>query len=109
MAIDISNGRWSATAAGTNAGATATKAGITGKTYIVDHISCHGDTDATLQLRSGSDVLAEWYIDASNNKDANIIVNGYWIIEPGAAASAVLSASPSASDCQVNITGFSLP
>ena len=107
MAIDIINGRWSATAAGTNAGATASKAGVTGKTYIVDHISCHGDADATLQLRSGSDVLAEWYIDASNNKDANIIVGGYWMIEPGATASAVISGSTA--DCQVNITGFTLP
>jgi hypothetical protein len=107
MAIDISNGRWSATAEGTNAGATASKAGIAGKTYIVDHVSCHSDSDATLQLRSGSDVLAEWYIDSSNNKDVNIIVNGYWIIEPGESAKAVVSGSTN--DCQVNITGFSLP
>lgn len=101
------NGRWSATADGTNAGATATKAGVAGKTYVVDHVSCHGDADAHMELRSGSTVLGSWRIDAANNKNANIIVNGLWVIEPGAAAVVNLDASTAA--CSVNIAGFTLP
>lgn len=104
--LDLNRG-WSATAAGTNAGATATKTGVTGVAWIVTHVSGHTDTDATLQLKDGSTVLAEWKIDISLEGFQFEIPGGVWSCSEGAAVTAVISASTS--DCQVNMSGFGIP
>ena len=109
MPMEVFNGRWNVTAAGTDSSTSATKSGTTGKTWVVDHISCHGDTDALLTLQesapSGNVVLAQWKLDVSI--DPNIIVNGYWVISGG--KDAILNLSASTSDCQVNLSGFTIP
>ena len=109
MPMEVFNGRWNVTAAGTDSGATSTKSGATGKTWVVDSVSCHGDADALLTLQesgtSGNVTLAQWKLDVSI--DPNIIVNGYWVICGG--EDAILSLSASTSDCQVNLSGFAIP
>ena len=102
------NGRWSELSSGTNAGVTATKAAITGRSIVVDHISGHGDADATLQLiYGGAIILAEWKFDVSLEGFSFHIPTGLWVAPQGQAITAVLSASTS--DCQVNIGGFLIP
>ena len=101
------NRRWTATAAGTNSGATATQSGVTGITSIVDHVSGHTDADATLQLKTGATVLAEWKIDVSLEGFQFNIPSGVWPATTAADVTAVISASTA--DCQVNIAGFAIP
>jgi len=110
--IDL-NKAWSETAAGTNAGATATHAvendadGVNlNVTHIVTHVSGHVDEDATLQLKDGSTVLAEWKIDFSSEGSQFHPINGVWVGTPGNTVSAVIANSNA--DCQVNIAGFSI-
>ena len=81
--IDL-NKAWSETAAGTNAGATATHAvendadGVNlNVTHIVTHVSGHVDEDATLQLKDGSTVLAEWKIDLAREAVKNAVIKVY--------------------------------
>ena len=97
---------WSATTAGTNAGATATQAAIAGVAWITTHVSGHVDADQTLQLLTGSTVLAEWKIDASLEGFQFKIPQGEWPGVRGEAITAVISNSTG--DCQVNITGYGL-
>jgi len=108
MSWNMPNGAmpWTATTAGTNAGATATKAAATGDTHFVTHVSGHTDADATLQLLDGSTVLAEWSIDISVEGFQFYSVSGLWPITSATACSAVISAS--AADCQVNLGGFTV-
>jgi hypothetical protein len=100
------NRAWSATAAGTGSGATATKTGVTGVYWVVTHVSGHTDTDSTLQLKDGATVLAEWRIDISLEGFQFKIPEGLWVASNGADVTAVLAASTS--DCQVNIAGFGI-
>ena len=106
MNSGLLNGRWSATQAGTNAATTATKAAVTGKVIVVDHISGHADTDALLTLKSAATVLAEWKIDVSLEGFMIQVPQGLWMAGRDEAVTAVLSASTA--DCQVNIAGFTL-
>lgn len=103
--IDL-NRAWSATAAGTNEGATATQAAVADVAWVVTHVSGHVDADATLQLRDGSTVLAEWKIDVSLEGFQFNIPPGLWPCSTNTAVNAVLSAS--SADCQVNICGFGI-
>ena len=98
---------WNETAAGTNSGATATHAAETNVIHFIDHVSGHGDADCTVQLKDGSTVIAEWKFDVSVEGWNFDIPNGLWQGTPGNAVSAVVSAS--SADCQVNITGYSIP
>lgn len=107
MISEVMSSGWSATTAGTNSGATATQAAEANKSHVVTHVSGHGDADATLQLRDGSTVLAEWKIDVSVEGWQINIPPGIWPCSTNTAANAVLSAS--SSDCQVNMTGFTIP
>ena len=97
---------WSETTAGTNSGATATHAAATNVQHFVTGVSGHGDQDATLQIKDGSTVMAEFKIDVSVEGISFKPWTGLIPITPGAACSAVISAS--GSDCQVNINGFSV-
>lgn len=103
--FDLNEG-WSETEAGTGSGATATKdAGATGVSHVVTHVSGHSDIDATLQLKDGSTVLAEWKIDASVEGFQFNIPPGVWVGTAATAITGVISAS--SADCQVNLAGFS--
>ena len=106
MPMEVFNGRWNVTTAGSGTGATATKTGATGKTWVVDHVSCYGDADALLALKSGTTTIAEWKVDVSIAP--NIITDGYWVIEAGEDAVLALSAGGSG-NCRVNLSGFAIP
>jgi archaellum component FlaF (FlaF/FlaG flagellin family) len=99
---------WSETTAGTDSGATAAHAVETGRQFFVTSVSGHVDADATVKILDGSTVVWETKIDVS--------VEGTQIkppsdldipITPSTACSAVISASTA--DCQVNISGYSIP
>jgi hypothetical protein len=107
MINDVLNRQWSVTAAGTNAGATATQAAVAGVQWVITHVSGHTDADATLQLRDGSTVLAEWKIDVSVEGFQFRIAQGVWVGSTNTAVAAVISAS--SADCQVNIAGYGVP
>jgi hypothetical protein len=96
---------WSATAVGTSAGATATKAADTGTKWVVTHISGFNDQDHTLQLKDGSTVLAAWEFDISVSGTTFEIV-GVWPCSANTAVTAVLVDSNS--DCRVNMAGYAI-
>jgi len=101
------NGRWSATAAGTNSGATATKSAVSNKVIVTDHVSGHVDADSTIQLKDGSTVLAEWKIDVSVEGISFSFTNpSGWLASRDADVTAVIASS--GSDCQINATGFTI-
>jgi len=101
------NGRWSATAAGTDSGATATKAAVTDKVIVTDHVSGHVDADSIVQLKDGSTVLAEWKIDISVEGFSFSFTNpNGWVASRDAIVTAVIASS--SADCQVNATGFTI-
>ncbi len=107
MDISVLNNAWDATAAGTDSGATATKAAVADAVHVVTHVSGHTDADATLQLRDGSTVLAEWKIDVSLEGFQFKIPSGVWVCSTNTAVNAVISASTA--DCQANIAGYTIP
>ncbi len=106
----INNGTpWDETQAGTNAGATATKTAITGRCFFVTRLSGHTDTNSIVQVlagAAGATVVWEGYVDVTAygpGFDFDVQVNG----TPDVAVAGKISTSTS--DCQVNISGFSIP
>ena len=97
---------WSETQLGTDSGATAAHAAGTNVQHFVTSVSGHTDADATLQILNGSTVMAEFKIDISVEGFQFMPWTGLIPITPGAACSAVISAS--SGDCQANISGFSI-
>jgi len=103
----VGDSYWSATAAGTNSGATASQGADANRQWIVTGIAGHTDADSLIQIKDGTDVLFESKIDVS--------VEGFTfgfsgLVIPtglGNAAQGVLTASTA--DCQVTIFGHSAP
>jgi len=99
---------FSATAAGTSAGATATKAASgAGTNHFVTHISGHTDTDSLIQILDGSTVVWESKIDISLEGTSFGFDVGNVVISSNAAAGAKIASSTT--DCQVNISGYTIP
>jgi len=98
------NAPFSATAAGTNAGASATKAAITGHTYVVTAFSGHTDTGSILQILDGTTVVWQSAI--------NVTVEGLSFHFSGLNVVCTLSAAAvgkivtSTTSCQANICGY---
>jgi len=100
---------WNETAAGTNDGATATKAAVVEKQFFITSISGHIDEDVVVTIESpAGTVLWETKIDFS--------VEGTQIKSPaglnvqGVPDAAILGKiANSAADCQININGYSIP
>ena len=101
----VSSRPWSETAGGTDSGATTTHTGEADVTFFITHVSAHSDADATLQLKDGSTVLAEWALNQYRNSLYS--TNGEWFSTPGEDVTLALSASTA--DCHVNMTGYSIP
>lgn len=102
------SGCFSVTAAGTDSGATATKAAVTRRAYFVTSISGHTDTDSVLQILDGTTVAWEGKIDIS----VEGWQFGYFFPTPIVCTAGNLAAGKvvtSTSDCQVTITGFQVP
>jgi hypothetical protein len=101
---------WYVTAAGTNSGATATKAAVTGKIHVITGCFGFGDKDASVTILDGTTVVGEWLWDISAEFGA-AITYPKWVYTglelpgtKGGAVSAVLSASTA--DCRITITGY---
>jgi len=101
---------WSETAAGTDAGATATHAALSGHTHVVTSISGHTDGDTLIQIlagAAGATVVWESKIDVS--------VEGFSFNFPGLNVMGTTSIAvagkiddATAADCQVNISGYTI-
>jgi|6_EtaG_2_1085325.scaffolds.fasta_scaffold01142_5 hypothetical protein len=107
---------WSETTAGTNSGATASHAagassgGSPARTHIVTSISGHVDADSIVQIlggAAGATVVWESKIDISvegisfNFPGLNVIG------VPGIKVEGKIASS--SADCQVNVSGYSIP
>ena len=99
---------WSETAAGTDSGASATHAAETGVTHIATSISGHVDADAIITIESpAATVLWQSKIDISV-EGTSFAFSGLFV--PASSGGVVLGKiAASSSDCQVNISGFSIP
>lgn len=96
------------TAAGTAAGATATKAAAPGKIHKITHISGHTDLDSILRIED-EDTNILWQMKI----EQDITGEGFSIEIPdgvkapqGKAISGIIASS--SADCQINISGFSV-
>jgi hypothetical protein len=104
MSILGNTGVFSATAVGTDSGATATQSADASQRYVVTNISGHGDADAVITIESpASTVVWESKIDVS--------VEGFSFdfspTIPCAINTAVLGKiAASSADCQVTISGY---
>lgn len=97
---------WSATGAGTDAGATATKAAITGSQHFVSSISGHIDADSIITIKSASTIIWQSKIDLSaEGFSFSFNVNNV-ASTPGEAVTGNIASS--SADCQVNISGFTI-
>jgi len=94
-------------AAGTSAGATATKATATGVRHKIQRVHGHTDKDSLLQLKDGTTVVWETTIDVDvDGKEIGFDLSGCPIIgTAGNAVSAVLASSTT--DCYISIGGYS--
>ena len=100
---------WSATTAGTNAGAVASKTAVTGKTHVITRISGHTDTDSIIQVlagAAGATVVAEFALDISV-AGLSFEFEGPWVGTPGVKVEGKIATSTS--DAQANLMGYSIP
>jgi len=100
---------WSETGTGTNDGATAIHAastiGAANRTYFVTNISGHTDMDSIVQVLDGTTVKWETAVAVAAGRDFGFPV--HIPITPATACSGKVVTS--ASDCAVNIQGYSIP
>ena len=97
---------FSATAAGTDSGATATAAADAQKSYVVTCISGHGDADTILTVKSGTTIVWESKLDVSV-EGFSFHFPGLYLAVPNNTATTGNIVSSSA-DCQVTISGYSI-
>ena len=95
------SGSFSATAAGTNSGATATEAAATGKVHVITRVSGHTDATSIIQALDGATVAGEWKV-APNYFNIPCHIP----ITPGAAAGGKIATSTA--DCQANLEGYTI-
>lgn len=98
----------SATAVGTNAGATATITGVTNQMFCVTHVSGRSDTAAQLQILGGAaGATVIWQIGvAANVPFAVVFPAGAILGVEGQAVAGKVTASTSA--CEVNVVAEKL-
>mgnify|MGYP005812939145 CR=1 FL=1 len=103
MGHGFPSGKKSATAAGTNSGATATIAADASQTYIITNISGHGDADAVI-TGEGPAATVVW----EGKKDVSVeglpFDSGPISIPLARNTAAVGKISASTADCQVTIS-----
>jgi len=102
---------FSATAAGTNAGASATQAAGGAYTeHFVTSFGGHTDTDSIVTVESpAATILWQSSIDISVDGTAFNFYFGERGIPCGANGAAVGKIATSTTDCQANITGYTIP
>ena len=103
MSIGNPSGRFSATKAGTDSGATATQAADAAQTYVVTNISGHTDADSIITIESPlGAVIWQTKVDVSI-EGTNFNFNTTQPIAINTAA--VGDIASSSADCQVTISG----
>uniref|UniRef100_A0A6M3XWR6 Uncharacterized protein n=1 Tax=viral metagenome TaxID=1070528 RepID=A0A6M3XWR6_9ZZZZ len=109
--MEMSGNNWYVTAAGTNAGATATKAAVTGGIHVITDVYFFSDKDGTLLVYDGTTVVIEAEYDISNEVHATswtwpkAYITGMNLQGTlGGAVSATYDASTA--DCRITITGY---
>tara|TARA_Y100000310_G_C20576226_1_gene760547 strand:- start:554 stop:853 length:300 start_codon:yes stop_codon:yes gene_type:complete len=95
---------WSATKAGTNSGATATKAAQDNRMYIVTAISGHGDADSIITVKDDTTIIWESKIDVSVEGTSFHFAGLNLSCSMGNKAEGALASS--SSDCQITISGI---
>jgi len=99
--------KFSVLAIGTNTGATASEAAVTGKHHFVTCVSGHTDKDSIIQVLDGTTVVWE------NKFDITLEGTSFHFPElcipctGGAKADAKLSSSTT--DCAITINGYTIP
>jgi hypothetical protein len=94
---------WSATQAGTNSGATATKAAQENRVYIVSTVSGHGDADSIITVKNGTTIIWETKIDVSVEGTSFHFAGLNLPCSIGNKAEAAIASS--SSDCQITVSG----
>jgi len=102
---------WTVVAVGTNAGASATKAAVTGKRHVVTAIMGFGDKDGTVSIESpAATLLAEWIWDISAETGAAITYPKWaygGLAVCGAKGGAIVGKlSASTANCSITICGY---
>ena len=93
-------------AAGTNSGATATKAATTGARHFITQICGHTDKDSLIQVLDGSTVKEEFAIDV--DVDGKSIDHSFNPAIEGTLSGAVSAKiASSTTDCFVSVKGYS--
>ena len=98
---------WNGTQAGTDSGATVTQAADANRGWIVSCISGHVDLDTLITITDGSTTLWESKIDVSA-EGFSFIFDGINVVA-GTGNAAVVAIAGSNADCQLNVTGHSIP
>ena len=107
MSFVVIQSRFSATAAGTDSGATASRAADSAREFVVTNISGHTDADSIIQITDGSTVLWESKIGVSAEGFSFCFDVGGVPVGKNKAATGIVASSTA--DCQVNISGYSVP
>jgi hypothetical protein len=104
-------GSWNETQAGTNAGATATHAAVTGRLHAATHISGYSDADSIITIHDGdgtaTTLWATKLMVATNGQGFAINLPNGVKGTSGNAISAKIASSTAA--CQINIIGTTIP
>ena len=94
---------WSATKAGTNSGATATKAAEGNRFYVVTAVSGHVDADSVITVKDGTTIIWESKIDISIEGTSFHFAGLSLACSMGNKAEGAVASS--SADCQVTISG----
>lgn len=103
----LGQSNWVKTAAGTNAGATATQAADENRGWVVQCVSGHVDADSVIQVTDGTTVLWESKVDVSLEGFSFHFPNMNIPVGRGNAALGIIASSTA--DCQITIMGDSAP
>jgi|TARA_R110000787_G_scaffold46160_6_gene112185 hypothetical protein len=95
---------WSATAAGTNSGATAAKAAQDNRMYVVTAVSGHGDADSVITVKDGTTIIWESKIDVSVEGTSFHFAGLTLPCSSGNKAEGAIASS--SADCQITISGI---
>ena len=95
---------WSATKAGTNSGATATKAAQDNRMYVVTAVSGHVDADSVITVKDGTTIIWESKVDISIEGTSFHFAGLNLACRMGNKAEGALASS--SSDCQITISGI---
>tara|TARA_R100000008_G_scaffold9375_1_gene4784 strand:- start:7690 stop:7989 length:300 start_codon:yes stop_codon:yes gene_type:complete len=94
---------WSATKAGTNSGATATKAAEGNRFYVVTAVSGHVDADSVITVKDGTTIVWESKIDVSIEGTSFHFAGLSLACRMGNKAEGAIASS--SADCQITISG----